>query len=501
MSDRRVEGVRLREGQSLRPQEVYLRRGVHAACRDGVLLRNRERTGRRVEVPLERGGRLRRQAVHHQHRLGEGLAQIDRAREVRHVAVLVAVAQHARHHVELGRGAERGDRAGVPEVVPQLRDAARGHAVAALRVPHPVAVERAAVAVALAGMDEQPLAERVEVEGVVRVVAVRDRAEARRALEEHLHVVRGGEERLVHRREAHPAEELRLRHVHGRTRRRRRLRCARERHVGGDSWKLAARGHLRIPLPIRVTGVRRQHAHLLGEHLRPRPVGAVREAGSLPAGDFLIKDVVAGVGVVRLLERVHAEVDPHHVAPAHEPPGVAVPVARALLPAAVVVAPHRIDAGVRVEDVLQPRARLGDLAVERHGALAEEMPGALGVARERRPEDARVEMAEHFLSARADHAAARRALLLGEQVVEEGVRARHVHVVRHAGLVVEAVAGRALGIPRQDLHQDLPRERAARLVAVEPPTERKLAHCLREAHHAYVVGSPLAFPRLRMRGA
>ena len=202
-----------------------------------------------------------------------------------------------------------------------------------------------------------------------------------------------------------------------------------------------------------------------------RGVGTVGEAGAASARNLLIKYVVAGVRVERLFERVYAERLTHRLVPAEEAAGVRTPVAGAFLPAAVGVAPHGIDTGVGVDDVLEPQARLGQLAVEGERSFAEIVPGALRMAGVWSPEDSRIEVPEHLVAAHSHHLAACGALFLREHVVQERVGAGDVGEVRHAGLVVVAVSGCALWVPLEDIEENAPGQGAGGGVAVDEPAE------------------------------
>ena len=60
----------------------------------------------------------------------------------------------------------------------------------------------------------------------------------------------------------------------------------------------------------------------------------------------------------------------------------------------------------------------------------------------------------HLVAARLHHAAAHFAFLLVQQVVNVGVRAGEVVIVRHAGFVVVAVAGTAVRVPAGARQED-----------------------------------------------
>jgi len=118
------------------------------------------------------------------------------------------------------------------------------------------------------------------------------------------------------------------------------------------------------------------------------------------------------------------------------------------VPAAVFVAPDRI--GV-VEDVHgEPHPVVGalDFIQEGDAHLAQEMPGPVAVAGVRLPQVARPEMGKHLLAADFHDPTALRALRVIQEVADKRVGAGEAAVVRHAGLVVVAIACGAVGSHR-----------------------------------------------------
>ena len=367
----------------------------------------------------------------------------------------------------------------------------------------------AAVNVSLTRVDQQPLSEGEQRKRVLRVEAVALRS-IRAALEDHLHVLRRVRQIRVQRRLPHTVEAFRGRQIrrhpgrHGRQRPPNEIdierpACAhglQQRRLGAvlppPSTASATVIRVRVPAPVRVARLSGQHRHQTAVLRRSALRG---EVGESPAGRTRRLEVHREVSRLReigLLERVHAHRLPHHVRPPEETLHVAVPVGQALVPPPVVVTPRRVHVAVHVHRVPYPLGRLRDLVQERRSDLSKEVPGATGMAVERLPEVVLLheQVVVHLIASCLEHLAALGAVRLGQQVVQEGVGAREVVVVRHPGFVVVPVSRRSFGVPLRAGHQDLSRQTAVLLLAPEQPRESEGGRAVERRDRVHPVAPP-----------
>ena len=117
------------------------------------------------------------------------------------------------------------------------------------------------------------------------------------------------------------------------------------------------------------------------------------------------------------------------------------------MPAAVLIAPDRID----VEEVVhgEPYPVFGsiDFAEKSDAGFTQLVPGAVVVAGIGIPEMPRAQIVVHLVAANLYHFAADVLFLFRKQVVDERVGPREIVDVRHTRFIVVPVVGAALGIP------------------------------------------------------
>ncbi len=201
------------------------------------------------------------------------------------------------------------------------------------------------------------------------------------------------------------------------------------------------------------------------------PSHQVAEAAAHLARRQQVHRVVADLREEGLAVGVDSHRLAHDVRPPREAAQVAAPVRRAFVPAAVVVAPDGID--VEKDVRREPHPVLGpfDLAEKGDADLAQEVPGPIGVARVGLPQVPGAQVAVHLVAANLHHLAADVPLLLAKQVVDEGIGPREIVVVRHARLIVVAVAGAALRVPFGAVEQDSPGLLPVLVLPAEQPGE------------------------------
>ena len=172
------------------------------------------------------------------------------------------------------------------------------------------------------------------------------------------------------------------------------------------------------------------------------------------------------------------------------------------MPAAVRVAPHRVGGVEHGHGIVEPLGRLGDVAVEGDGQLAQEMPGPVVVAAVGAPKVLPAPQAVVGLPAACAHHGHHGRPILGPQgrVGPRVGAGRHVQR-RHGGLVVVAVVSRAVHVPRRHRHQQVARPARVFLIAAQAVDEAQSRGRVRHGNHSVPVAPPDLPPRRWRLGA
>ena len=262
--------------------------------------------------------------------------------------------------------------------------------------------------------------------------------------------------------------------------------------IGGQRQRVGSDLHARllgVPAGVGVLGQRREDVHHMAQAARAAGL-AVAERAVLVVRRRGVKAIVRRVAEERLLREVHAGRLPQGRYEVQRELHVGAPVAGPLLPAAVVAAPGRVRRIVQQRRVLEPLPSFGPLVDERQRALAQEprqpaRMAVVGIALEWQPLQVFQELAGANPHISFD------LLPLGrrEQVARPVVGPRPAHHHPHRRLVVCKKAGRALGIPREEMLQAAFGFLAQSLVAGDQISQRTTLHHVHRrtggAHHIH----------------
>ncbi len=460
---RRVEAVGLRENERLGREITDLKAGVLLGETQSLRGFVEREGAEPVRHELEGGGRGRGEIVVEHHDVG--LDEKHGALGPCH-GTGVGGGRFSAHVVPL-RGKTRVEDAACGGGRVHARVAPIDeHRVLGTRGVRPFVVERTAVQIAVGTGGQQTVAESVQLNAELRIVAMAAGAE-RSSLEEQMHVVATVEQGRMQTDNARTAEDHRLRPVGRRNGR------GQRRQIDGVQKALDAAGGARTgllepPRPVgrrsRASGIGPFHASEVVEiRAGERTVGEVAKAGVGRVRRHDVKRKVADLVEERLLKTVDTERAVRDLHPRRDFVHVTGEIVDAFVPAAVIIRPDRIGGVKFVHGVIEPGLGLRHLTVESDGDFSDLVPDAVAVAIERTRQ---VAVAVTDLAAlpgvghaARPHRAETGALRLGENVVDPVVRARRTIEYGLACLAVQREVAGAVRVPRGERHQ----ERAGRL--------------------------------------